>query len=193
MTKDKWLEKLRKGLNGLSKEELEDILADYEEYFYDAMEKGRSEEEITNSLGDPVKLAKQLKADSRIKTAQANMNVKNVLKATFAIVTLSLFNIIVMLGPITAIIGLIVGAAAVGVALIGGGLLSLFGIWFVGSNLIMGFGFAITFPIGLMLGLFLSSLGTLICILDFWFGRWIFNLLVKYFKFNFDIVRKTTD
>ncbi|MBP6323373.1 MAG: DUF1700 domain-containing protein [Fusobacteriaceae bacterium] len=193
MTKEKWIERLKKGLVGLSKEEIEDIVSDYNEYFYDAMEKGRNEEEITNSLGDPVKLSKQLKADSRIKTAQANMNIKNVLKATFAIVTLSLFNIIIMLGPITAIAGIIIGAGAAGVAFIGGGLISLFAIWFVGSKLIMGLGFAIAFPIGLMLGLCLSSLGLMILILDFWFGRWIFNILVKYFKFNFDIVRKTAD
>ncbi len=58
MTKEKWIERLKKGLVGLSKEEIEDIVSDYNEYFYDAMEKGRNEEEITNSLGDPVKLSK---------------------------------------------------------------------------------------------------------------------------------------
>lgn len=193
MTKEKWLEKLKKGLTGLTKEEIEDIMADYKEYFYDALEKGRTEEEVTNSLGEPLKLAKQLKADSRIKTAQANMNPKNVLKAIFAIVTLSLFNLIIMLGPITAIIGLIFGGAVAGLGILGGGIISFFGILLFGSSALTGIGFSLTLPLALLLGLCLSSLGILILILDFWFGKWVFNLLVKYFKFNFDIVRKTTD
>lgn len=193
MTKEKWLEKLKKSLTGLTKEEIEDIMADYKEYFYDALEKGRTEEEVTNSLGEPLKLAKQLKADSRIKTAQANMNPKNVLKAIFAIVTLSLFNLIIMLGPITAIIGLIFGGAVAGLGILGGGIISFFGILLFGSSALTGIGFSLTLPLALLLGLCLSSLGILILILDFWFGKWVFNLLVKYFKFNFDIVRKTTD
>lgn len=193
MTKDKWLERLKKGLSGLNKDEIDDILADYNEYFYDAMEKGRTEEQVTNSLGDPIKLAKQLKADSRIKTAQANMNVKNMTKAIFAIVTLSLFNIIVMVGPIMAIVGVIFGFAVAGVGILGGGIISFFGILIFGSSALAGLGFALTVPLALLLGLFLSSLGILLLILDFWFGRWIFNVLVKYFKFNFDIVRKSAD
>jgi len=193
MTKDRWLEKLKKGLNGLSKEEIEEILSDYKEYFYDALEKGRKEEEVTNSLGDPMKLAKQLKADSRIKTAQANMNPQNILKAIFAIVTLSLFNLMVMLGPIIAIVGIIFGTAVAGVGILGGGIISFFGMLLFGSSVFTGLGFALTMPLALLLGLFLCSLGIMVIILDFWFGRWIFNLLVKYFKFNFDIVKKTAD
>lgn len=193
MNKDKWLERLKKGLSGLSKDEIDDIMADYNEYFYDAMEKGRTEEEVTNSLGDPIKLAKQIKADSRIKTAQANMNVKNMTKAIFAIVTLSLFNIIVMVGPIMAVIGIIFGFAVAGIGILGGGIISFFGILFFGSSALAGLGFALTMPLALLLGLFLSSLGIMLLILDFWFGRWVFNVLVKYFKFNFDIVRKSAD
>lgn len=193
MTKDKWLERLKKGLSGLTKDEIEEIMADYNEYFYDAMEKGRTEDEITNSLGDPIKLAKQLKADSRIKTAQANMNVKNMAKAVFAIVTLSIFNIIVMVGPIMAIIGIIFGFAVAGVGILGGGIISFFGILLFGSSALAGLGFALTMPLAILLGLFLSSLGIMILILDFWLGRWTFNVLVKYFKFNFDIVKKSAD
>jgi len=193
VTKDKWLERLKKGLSGLTKDEIEEIMADYNEYFYDAMEKGRTEDEITNSLGDPIKLAKQLKADSRIKTAQANMNVKNMAKAVFAIVTLSIFNIIVMVGPIMAIIGIIFGFAVAGVGILGGGIISFFGILLFGSSALAGLGFALTMPLAILLGLFLSSLGIMILILDFWLGRWTFNVLVKYFKFNFDIVKKSAD
>lgn len=193
MTKDKWIEKLRNSLSGLSKDEIEEIISDYNEYFYEGASNGRSEDEISEALGDPQKLGKQLKADTRIKNAQANMNVQNVLRAIFAIVTLSLFNIIVMLGPITAIIGIIFGLAVAGVAFLGGGIISFFATLIFGSSFAFGLGFHITIPIAILLGLCLSSLGIALIIADFWFGKWIFAILIKYFRFNFDMVKKTVD
>lgn len=193
MIKDKWIEKLKRGLQGLSKDEIDDIVADYNEYFYNAKEKGRTEEEVCESLGDPNKLAKQLKADCRIKTAQENMSPKNILKAIFAILTLSVFNLVIMIGPIMGIVGIIFGAGVAGVALLGAGIISFFGLLIFGSSALAGLGFGLTLGIALLLGLFLSSMGIILIILDFWFGKWVFNGLVKYFKFNYEIVRKTAD
>lgn len=193
MTKEKWIEDLKNGLKGLSKEEIDEIIADYNEYFYDAMESGRSEEEIAQALGEPKKLAKQFKADSRIKKAQADMSPKNVLKAIFAIVTLSVFNIVVMIGPIMGVLGLIFGAAVTGIGILGGGILGFFLILLFGSKAFIGLSFSLTLLISVLLGLCLASLGIAILIADFWFGKWIFSILVKYFRFNFDIVKKTAN
>lgn len=193
MTKEKWIEELKSGLKGLSKEEIDEIIADYNEYFYDAMESGRSEEEITHALGEPKKLAKQFKADSTIKKAQAEMNPKNVLKAIFAIVTLSVFNIVVMIGPIMGLLGLIFGGAVTGIGILGGGILGFFGVLLFGSKAFIGLSFSLTLLISILLGLCLASLGIGVLIVDFWFGKWIFSLLVKYFRFNFDIIKKTAN
>lgn len=193
MTKDKWIQELKSGLKGLSKEEIDDIIADYNEYFYEAKENGRDEEDVTNALGDPKKLARQFKADSTIKRAQANMNLPNIIKAVFAIATLSVFNIVIMLGPITAIFGLIIGGFFTGVGIFGGGVLGFLGMLIFGSKAFVGLGISLSVTIAVLIGLCLGSLGILILIIDFWFGRWIFNLLVRYFKFNFDIVRKTAN
>jgi len=193
MTKEKWIEELKSGLKGLSKEEIDEIIADYNEYFYDAMESGRSEEEITQALGEPKKLAKQFKADSTIKKAQADMNPKNVLKAIFAIVTLSVFNIVVMIGPIMGVLGLIFGGAVTGIGILGGGILGFFGVLLFGSKAFIGLSFSLTLLISILLGLCLASLGIGVLIVDFWFGKWIFSLLVKYFRFNFDIIKKTAN
>lgn len=192
MNKEKWVEKLKISLKGLPQKEIDDIIADYKEYFFDAINEGRTEEEITNSLGDPNKLGKQLKADSRIKTAEQNMNLKNVLKAIFAIVTLSLFNIIVMLGPITAILGMLFGVGVTGIALLAGGICAFFGTLLFGSAIMLGIGFSLSLPIALLLGVCLGSLGLIILILDFWLGKWTFTILVKYFRFNFELVKNST-
>ena len=50
MTKEKWIEELKNRLKGLSKEEIDEIVADYNEYFYDAMQSGRSEDEIAEVI-----------------------------------------------------------------------------------------------------------------------------------------------
>lgn len=58
MTKDKFLQQLRHSLKKLSKEEVADILQDYEEHFAFGLEAGKSEEEIAASLGSPAQIAK---------------------------------------------------------------------------------------------------------------------------------------
>lgn len=193
MNKEKWIETLKNNLKGMSKDEIDEIILDYNEYFYDAMESGRSEEEIAEALGNPQKLAKQFKADSRIKQAQADMNLRNVLKAIFAIVTLSVFNIIVMIGPIMGILGLIFGSAVAGLGVLGGGIIGFFAVLLFSSKAFIGLSFSLTLIIAILLGLCLVSLGIVILIADFWFGKWVFAILVKYFRFNFDIVKKTAN
>ncbi|MDQ0880533.1 putative membrane protein [Peribacillus sp. V2I11] len=55
MNKEQFLKQLNASLTRLSLEEREDILQDYEEYFAIGMEKGKSEQEISTSLGNPNK------------------------------------------------------------------------------------------------------------------------------------------
>lgn len=53
MNKNQFLQIIKDGLSDFPKQELDDIIYDYEEHFYSAMEAGKSEEEIVNELGDP--------------------------------------------------------------------------------------------------------------------------------------------
>lgn len=53
MNKNQFLKIIKDGLNDFPKQELDDIIYDYEEHFYSAMEAGKSEEEIVSELGDP--------------------------------------------------------------------------------------------------------------------------------------------
>ncbi len=53
MTKDKFLQQLNVSLKRLSEKERADILKDYEEHFTFGLEEGKTEEEITASLGSP--------------------------------------------------------------------------------------------------------------------------------------------
>lgn len=70
MNKDEYLEKITKLLKDMSKEDSKDILLDYEEHFMVGLEKGRTEEEISRALGNPEKVAKQIKVEYMIKKAE---------------------------------------------------------------------------------------------------------------------------
>ena len=61
MNKKQYIEKLARYLKGLPKEEVEDILSDFDEYFEIGKERGREDEELSISLGNPKDLAKQIR------------------------------------------------------------------------------------------------------------------------------------
>ena len=64
MNRDAFLCILSDGLDGLPAHEIDDILADYVAYFDEARASGRSEEEVAAALGDPRRLARELRAES---------------------------------------------------------------------------------------------------------------------------------
>ena len=53
MNRDEFIGILRNELSGIPKEEIEDILYDYEEHFEIGIHKGKTEEEIAKELGNP--------------------------------------------------------------------------------------------------------------------------------------------
>jgi DUF4097 and DUF4098 domain-containing protein YvlB len=57
MTRSEYLMALYDALNDIPGNERTDIISEYQEYFKSEMEKGRTEDEICTSLGDPVTLA----------------------------------------------------------------------------------------------------------------------------------------
>lgn len=188
MNKDEWILKVTKGLSNMSQEEIAEITADYREYFQDAIDNGRTEEEVIRSLGNPRKVSKELKASSNIKRAEENMNLINISRAVFSVVTLGIFNLTVMFSPtlllfllifIFALLGLIIGAT--GLFLLALGILGIFSI------------FPLTLsakPIVLTLaGLMIGSLGGIIFVCSSMLAQKVFKLLVKYFRFNMKIIK----
>lgn len=63
MNKKQFLCELEKNLNHLKKEDKEEILQDYADHFKIGKKEGRKETEIAKSLGDPVKIAKDVKEE----------------------------------------------------------------------------------------------------------------------------------
>lgn len=86
MTKNEYLKTLAGNLNGhLTKEEIGDILRDYQEFFEDGAIQNEEEAQIAERLGDPKEVAVQIVAESYIDQAQAVPTVRNLFKARAAV------------------------------------------------------------------------------------------------------------
>ncbi len=64
MTRLEFLDTLRRRLAGLPPAEIDDLVADYATHFADGMAAGRSEADIAQALGDPMRLARELRAEA---------------------------------------------------------------------------------------------------------------------------------
>ena len=149
MTRDAFLRTLRAGLAGLPPQEIEDIVGDYTAHFADAS--GRSEAEVAAALGDPARIARELRAEAGLRRFEAHWSVSNLLAATLALAGLAIVDIIFLLPLlITATvigIGLAVALVAIGALAVkiilttllfdlGGAITVTLGHLFVGAGLV---------------------------------------------------------
>jgi uncharacterized membrane protein len=77
MNRDDFLCILSDGLDGLPAREIDDILADYVAYFDEAHASGRSEQEVATALGDPRRLARELRAESGLRRWENDRSLGN--------------------------------------------------------------------------------------------------------------------
>ncbi len=122
MTRADFIARLKAGLAGMPAGQIGDVVADYETHFDDAVAAGRSEEEVAASLGDPARLARELKAEVGVKRWEEQKNPSAAMAAVFAVLGLGAIDILVLLPILMGVVGALFGffMAAIGV-FVGGG------------------------------------------------------------------------
>jgi uncharacterized membrane protein len=90
MKQDVFIQQLRQELGSLPKEAVDEIVADYREYIGDALAAGRQEEEVIAALGDPVKLARELKAQANYRQWEKRRSFGNLMRVVGAVAGLGL-------------------------------------------------------------------------------------------------------
>jgi uncharacterized membrane protein len=98
MKQDVFIDTLRRELGSLPKAAIDEIVADYREYIGDARAAGRNEEEVIAALGDPVKLARELKAQASYKQWEAQRSFGNLMRVVASVAGLGLLQLL-LLGP----------------------------------------------------------------------------------------------
>ena len=85
------------GLAGLPAHEIDDILADYTAYFDEAHASGRSEEEVAAALGDPRRLARELRAETGLRRWENHRSLGNSAAVLLALGGLAAVDILFLL------------------------------------------------------------------------------------------------
>lgn len=124
MKQDAFIQRLRQGLASLPKQEVEEIVADYREYIGDAIAAGRKEEDVLAALGDPGKLARELKAQATYRQWEARRSFGNLARVVASIAGLGLLNL-VLLVPFIIYLGLLTAGYMVSGAFALGGLIAV--------------------------------------------------------------------
>lgn len=113
MTRGEFIGDLRAGLTGLRPQDIDDIMTDYESHFTDGQAAGRSEQEIAAALGDPSRLARELKVEAGFKRWQSEPSAGNLLGIVLALLGLATIDFMLLLPALGAVAGFLIGFAAI--------------------------------------------------------------------------------
>lgn len=180
MTRDEFLKRMRRGLAGLPPEAIDDALSDYAAHFDAAREEDRSEAEVAEALGDPGRLARELRLEAGIKRWEEVRSPSSAWTAVIAFLGLGAIDILVLLPLLLSVIGVIVGfyVALLGL-FVGGGAILVVGPFQafpggVGAALLAGFGVMA----GAIAGAALLTIFTIWLVNGLlWFGRLHYRVL----------------
>jgi uncharacterized membrane protein len=185
MTRQAFMARLREGLRGLPPQAQADIVADYETHFADGQAAGRSEADVAAALGDPGRLARELRAEAGLKRWEEDRNPSGAASALFGLLGLGAIDILVMLPIIMGIGGALFGVAVAALALfVVGGAVFAAGPF---TGMPGGPAAAILLGIGLMSGA--ASLTAILGIV----GVGFVNALVWYARLHFRLLKPSLD
>ena len=148
MTRDEFIKRLARGLAGLPPADIADIVADYEAHFDAARDDGRSPEDVAAALGDPGRLAREIKLEAGIRRWEEGRSPSSAAAAVIAFLGLGALDILVLLPILLPVLGIIIGLYVVLLAA------------FVAGGAILIAGPFSAFPGGALMAI-LSGLGTM--------------------------------
>ena len=121
MSRELFLGRLRTGLAGLPPETISDFVSDYAAHFDEGVAAGRSETDVAAGLGDPARLARELKAEAGLKRWEAERNPSAAAGAIFAVLGLGVVDVLILLPILLPILGTLLGFAIASVVGFGAG------------------------------------------------------------------------
>jgi uncharacterized membrane protein len=184
MNKEQYLRLLESELQGIDRNERQEILAEYREHFEIALSEGRDEASVALALGNPKTLAKEIKAQTLIVQATEEVNWKKLFHAIFTATSLGFFNLVIVIGPLFGVLGILGGLYAAAAAFLCSPLISLYMNGFPSTTSDW-----LQFSLALLLMVaayfLLRGLNVI--------SKWLYKWFVKYLAYNVKLVKgKTT-
>ena len=181
MTRAEFIDRLKEGLVGLPTATANDIIADYQTHFDDGLAAGRTEAEVATALGDPIRLARELKAEAGIQRWHQEKNPSAAAAAVFAVLGLGALDILILLPLLMGVVGTVFGFFIAAIAL------------FVCGGVIMVAGPFAGFPGGpfaaILMGLGLMAGSVFIGALLSIFTIWLVNGVVWFARLHYRLLK----
>lgn len=187
MNKKDYIKILSAHLRGIPLEERQDVINDFEEHFKEGLSEGRTEEEISDSLGDPKTLARQLRASILINKAEKTTSASNITRAVFATIGAGLFTLAFVLGPFIAIFAVMASLFACAIAFAASGIAVFFAAIFgplFPQYIVLG----INPVVAVFISMGTACFGILFFIGDIYLAKQLYRVFIRYIKFNLRII-----
>ncbi|HEY4029271.1 MAG TPA: DUF1700 domain-containing protein [Caulobacteraceae bacterium] len=184
MTKDQFLSALRTHLTGVPTAAADDIVADYASHFDEGLAAGRREEDIAAALGDPARLARELRAQAGLKRWEEERSPSAAAGAILAILSIGAIDLLILLPMLMVAVSLIFALACVAAAFaIAGVFMLLFSpIAILHGHLAQ----------GVLAGLGFLSGGTAMGCLSALASIGLVNFLIRYGRFHLRLIKPIT-
>lgn len=180
MKRNEFIKRLKAGLKGMPQDVADEIVADYEEHFEAGLAEGRSEDEVAAALGNPSRLARELRFEAGFHNWKSERTPSSAWSAILAFMGLATLDILILLPIVLPIIGVVFGLFVATVAIfICGGFILIAGPFsgFPGGILV-----AILGGLGLMsAAVAAGALLTLVSI-------WIINALMWFGRLHYRVI-----
>ena len=181
MTRAEFLTRLRRGLNGLPPEAIDEIVADHEAHFVEAAATGRNDPEIAAALGNPERLAREVQAEAGLARWEAEKTPGNAVAAMVALIGLASLDILFLL-PL--LVGVVSSLAAVFVAAIA--------VFFAGGVVFVAGPFAAP-PggplVAILAGVGVMALGVVMAAITAVLTIWLVNALVWFGRLHYRLLK----
>lgn len=109
MKRNEFIRRLKAGLKGMPQDDINEIVADYEEHFDAGLADGRSEEEVAAALGNPARLARELRFEAGFRNWEAGRSPSSAWGAILAFMGLATIDILILLPIVLPIMGVVFG------------------------------------------------------------------------------------
>ena len=185
MTRAEFIDRLKEGLVGLPTATANDIIADYQTHFDDGIAAGRTEAEVASALGDPVRLARELKAEAGIQRWHQEKNPSAAASAVFAVLGLGAIDILILLPIVFPVFGALLAMLLSGVGVfLAGGVVLVVGPFLGAPGGVLA---AILMGVGLMgLGLFMGGLMAVLT-------KWLIDATIWYARLHYRVLKPALD
>ena len=128
MTQASFMAQLKKGLRGLPQDAVAAIEGDYNSYFAEGRHAGRTEQSLCDALGDPRRLAAELRLATHLERWRAKPSLTVAVRASLGLLALVALDL-ALLSPVAVVLLLAAGG------LLAGPVTILFGLFLAGAGL----------------------------------------------------------